>query len=225
MEKDGVCVVQIVTALLPLLGSPLSSLCLLRTALLWSQQMNRATSPPWLGGTAAPSLHSPGCYNSESVSEHPFPMEGLTHMWFLQTEHLLTQAIQNWESLKHSFENSSYTPGLRPQNWWQRTTEVEVRDIYSPAVEDEGRTQKESFTGRGVKASCVWWRTTAGASEAVQDPCSAAIFRCVLRQKEAEQNIFHFSFWQPNCGYSQTGTHSAIFFRPTLELPFQYNSA
>lgn len=30
-----------------------------------------------------------------SVSEHPFPMEGLTHVWFLQTEHLLTQTIKN----------------------------------------------------------------------------------------------------------------------------------
>ena len=70
-----------------------------------------------------------------------------------------------------------------------------------------------------------WWRTAAGASEAGQDPCRAAIFRCVLRKKEAEQNIFHFSFWQPNCGYSQMGIHSATFFPPTLELPFQYNSA
>ena len=65
-----------------------------------------------------------------------------------------------------------------------------------------------------------WWRTAAGASKAGQDPCGAAIFRCVLRKKEAEQNIFHFSFWQPNCGYSQTGIHSATFFPPTLNFCF-----
>ena len=55
------------------------------------------------GGTAGPSLHLPGCYDCERMSEIPFPMEGLTHAWFLWTAHLLTKAIKTCERLKRLF--------------------------------------------------------------------------------------------------------------------------
>ena len=62
------------------------------------------------------------------------------------------QSNQNlWKAKKAILRTWPVTPGLRPQKWWQRTAEVEVRGIYSLAV--EYRTQKQSFTGRGMTAS------------------------------------------------------------------------
>ena len=43
----------------------------------------------------------------------------------------------------------THTPGLRPQTWCREPLNLKLE-----AVEDEDRIQKQSFAGRGVKASC-----------------------------------------------------------------------
>lgn len=55
------------------------------------------------GEIAGPSLPLLRCCDSERVSELPFSMAGLTHVWCLWPEHLLTKAIKECQSLKWLF--------------------------------------------------------------------------------------------------------------------------